>query len=128
MRPSPAFNTRANPSRPPRTTGVLSESRKCKIRDLIERRIGDHLTIEDMAAGVDLSPYHFARRFKASFGVSPHQYVLRCRIERALEALKSSPGHSISDIALELGFVSQAHFAGAFRRFTGTTPAAWRKS
>jgi AraC family transcriptional regulator len=108
--------------------GLMSERQRQRVRDLIEARLGEHLSLQELAESVGLSPYHFARLFKASFGEPPHRYVLRRRIEQALASLKSDHDRPIADIAIALGFVSQAHLTDAFRRHTGMTPARWRTS
>ena len=112
----------------PARAQTLSAVQQRRIRELIESRIGDHLPLEDLAASVSLSPYHFARLFKASFGAPPHQYLLQRRLVLAREMLRSDRDRSISDIADALGFASQPHFTDTFKRHTGTTPARWRSS
>ncbi len=68
---------------------------------------------------------HFARQFKASTGLRPHEYLLRRRIERAQELLFVD-GLSVIDIALTVGFQAQSHFTTTFVRFVGQAPHAWR--
>jgi AraC-like DNA-binding protein len=70
---------------------------------------------------------HFAAQFKAVTGMRPHEYLLRRRIERAQEMLlkTSTP---LVDVALSLGFQTQAHFTGVFKRFAGAPPRAWLRS
>ena len=106
----------------------LSLEQRRRVRDLIEVDLGADLSIERMAAHLDMSPFQFARRFKATFEVSPHRYVLKQRIEAATAALRAAPDRSIADIALAFGFASQAHFTDAFKRHTGQTPARTRLS
>ena len=60
-------------------------------------------------------------------GISPHQYILKCKIERAKELLKN-PLLSIADISYSLSFSSQSHFTTVFRRFTGITPNTYRQN
>jgi transcriptional regulator GlxA family with amidase domain len=81
----------------------------------------NELTIDRLAALVSMSPFHFARCFKQTTGLTPHQFVTRERIERA-KALLAQARLPISDIALAVGFSSQSHFADVYRRITGTSP------
>jgi AraC family transcriptional regulator len=72
-----------------------------------------------------MSPYHFGRKFKQSTGQSPHNYIARCRIERAKTLLVEAK-LPISDVAFEVGYKSQSHFTVCFGRLAGVTPAAFR--
>jgi AraC-like DNA-binding protein len=72
-----------------------------------------------------LSVFHFARAFRQSFGMPPHSYLLRRRIERADRLLEQTE-LSLSEIALSTGFSDQSHFAKHFRRLTGMTPSTAR--
>ena len=92
--------------------------------DLVEAHLGAPLSLADMALLAGLRSVDFMKAFKASFGVTPHQYVLDRRIERARHLLQQS--HSLTDIAHELGFASHAHFSATFRARTGETPSAYR--
>jgi AraC family transcriptional regulator len=82
--------------------------------------------LEEMAAQAGITPSHFCRVFKRATGMSPHQYVLKARLERAQQMLGQSET-SMSVIADLLGFTSQSHFNRAFRKFTGETPSSFRK-
>ncbi len=84
------------------------------------------MSLNDIAALVQMGPCHFARAFKESTGLSPHQYVLRRRIDRAVEMLKDERS-SLAGIAYDLGFSSQGHFTTVFRKFTGTQPGSYRE-
>ena len=109
---------------PPRRR--LSESHKSVICNYIDAHIGEDLSVVQLAVLLGISPNHFARVFKATFCVSPHQFLLKRRIELASERLKTDSEQSIAQIALAFGFVSQAHFTDVFRRVIGETPARWR--
>jgi len=91
------------------------------IRDHLDKDISFH----DIAAHLKMSAYHFARMFKHSTGDPPHQYIVRCRINRAKELLAET-SLPITDVAFEVGYKSQSHFTTCFRRFVGVTPAAFR--
>ena len=79
-------------------------------------------TLERMAAVVHLSPYHFARQFKAATGLAPHQYVIARRIERAQELLQTNRELGLAEVAFRSGFANQSHFCLHFRRIVGVTP------
>ncbi|URD53853.1 helix-turn-helix transcriptional regulator [Chroococcidiopsis sp. CCNUC1] len=70
---------------------------------------------------MQLSPYHFAHLFKESTNTSPHQYLIRCRIERAKELIVMSD-LPLATIAQTVGFASQGHFTYHFKRCVGVTP------
>jgi len=91
------------------------------IRDNLDRDIGFH----DIAAHLNMSPYHFSRMFKRSTGDSPHRYVVRCRVERAKELLVQTRW-PITDVAFDVGYRSQSHFTTCFSRLVGISPAAFR--
>lgn len=92
----------------------------------VEDNLGCNISLLEMAASAGYSPDHFARLFKRTFRVSPHQYILARRIERAKSMLRE-PKHSIVDVALACGFSSQAHLTAMFKRSTGVTPGTYRK-
>lgn len=92
------------------------------INDSLDRNI----TLAEIAAQIEMSPYHFARMFKYSTGLAPHQYVLNLKIDRA-KTLLSETSLPLAEIAYRLGFASQSHFTAMFRRLTSTTPKAYRK-
>jgi AraC family transcriptional regulator len=87
--------------------------------------ISQPLTLETLAAQAHLSPFHFARQFKATLGLSPHQFLLKIRIEKAIQLL--STRQSLTEIAFATGFHDQSHFIHAFKRMTGHTPKAFLK-
>lgn len=79
-----------------------------------------------VARSCGLSPRHFIRSFKALFGSTPHAYRIRTRLERARVALAAGHG-SVTDVALDAGHGSAAHFSDTFRRLLGETPTAFRR-
>ncbi|MEW6148553.1 MAG: helix-turn-helix transcriptional regulator, partial [Pseudomonadota bacterium] len=85
------------------------------------------ITLEHLAAVAGLSRMHFAAQFRAAVGMRPHEYLLKCRIERAQELLKQGDV-SLVDTALTVGFQTQAHFTTVFKRFVGDTPYQWRSA
>lgn len=109
------------------SAGRLSPAALARVRARIEDCLALPVAVADLAAEARLSPFHFSRAFKQTTGQSPHRYLTERRIERAKSLLQSGD-LPISVIALESGFTSQQHFTGIFRRFTGTPPAAYRRS
>ncbi len=106
----------------------LSVSQQEKVRELVDTFLDSDLSVEWMAAEVGISPFHFSRLFRASFGMPPYHYVLQMRIARAAHLLRSERQRTVADIALEVGFASQAHMTHAFKRHMGETPARWRSA
>ncbi|HEY4959106.1 MAG TPA: AraC family transcriptional regulator [Caldimonas sp.] len=109
---------------PPRPARKLSSRQLQQTVDFIDAHIGADLSVATLADQLDMSPYTFAKLFKAKVESSPHSFVLSRRIQRA-ELLLGSP-RSLSEIALTVGFASQSHFTEAFRRRTGRTPSKAR--
>jgi AraC family transcriptional regulator len=99
------------------------------------RRVVEHIEVSlamplrnrELAALVDFSEFHFNVAFRNSLGASPHEFVIRRRIERA-QQLMLSTDMPLCDIAAECGLADQAHLSRLFRKVVGETPAAWRKS
>jgi AraC family transcriptional regulator len=106
----------------------LSPTQQQRIVDLIDGQIGNDLGLSSLSREAGLSAYHFARVFKATFGVTPHRYVLDRRLQAAVEALRRDPSRSIADIALWVGFSSQAHMTELMRRHFGVTPGELRRN
>ena len=84
------------------------------------------LSLNEMAQSVGLSTAHFSQMFRKSTGESPHQFVLRQRIERGKKMLRAAEGR-ILDIAIACGFKTQQHFARVFRKFCGASPTEYRE-
>ncbi len=106
--------------------GGLSPAKLRLVKAFVNDNLASSLSLTDIASLVQMGPCHFARAFKESTGVSPHQYVLRRRIDRAIEMLKDERS-SLAGIAYDLGFSSQGHFTTVFRKFTGTQPSSYRE-
>jgi len=86
------------------------------------RGIGLPPLLEQISAVARISPYHFARQFKAATGLSPHQYVIIRRIERAKQLLRARTDLSLAEVATCAGFSDQSQFSHHFKRIVGVTP------
>jgi AraC family transcriptional regulator len=86
----------------------------------------DELSLSEMAQSVELSRSHFSRMFRKSTGETPHQFVLRQRIERAKEMLRDA-NERVLDVAVACGFKTQQHFARVFRQVCGARPTEYRQ-
>lgn len=106
--------------------GGLTARQLKRVREFIDARIPSQITISDLAALAGLSPYHFIRAFKDSVGLTPYQYVLSERTRRARELLSYS-SLSLDDVARAAGFSDASQLNRVFRKFTGTTPIAFRR-
>ncbi|OPY98801.1 AraC family transcriptional regulator [Bradyrhizobium sacchari] len=105
----------------------LQKWRLKRVLDYIDSHFCRKIALADLAAAAGLSRMHFAAQFRAATGCRPHEFVLRQRIRRAKDLLRNCE-MSIVEIALTVGFQSQAHFTTTFRRFTGDTPSRWRNA
>lgn len=109
------------------TSPSLPKQKFQQATDYINDYLDRDLSLSDLAALVQMSPFHFARLFKKSSGFAPHQFVIRCRVERAKELLLQGK-LGIADIATEVGFTNQSHLTRHFKRIVGVTPSAVLRS
>ena len=93
----------------------------------IETNLSTPIRNKDLAALARLSTFHFNVAFRNSVGNSPHEYIIRRRMERA-QGLMLSTDKALSDIAAECGLADQSHFTRLFKRVVGESPAAWRRA
>ena len=105
--------------------GGLPNRQLLQIVDYIDAHLSQNLGLADLAQLLDMSQFHFSRLFKRSVGISPYQYLLQQRIERAKQLLKQTD-RPITDLALLCGFNSHSHLSKQFRQTTGVTPRAYR--
>src|SRR5829696_6575132 len=110
---------------PRRFAGGLSGSRLRRVLSYIADNHERDLSLEDLAGEAAMSTFHFAREFKRATGTTPHQHLLKFRVERAKELLVGSQ-LPLAEVGLRTGFSHQSHFTRLFRRFTGTTPQSYR--
>jgi AraC family transcriptional regulator len=107
---------------------ALDEGQRRRLCDLIQQQLSAKLSLNRLAQEVGLSPQHFARLFKATYGTTPHQYVQTLRIEAAVAALRQDPGVPIAQVALACGFASHSHMTELMRRRLGVRPSALRRT
>ena len=105
--------------------GGLAAHKLRRAKDYIEDNLSSDLSLAEVAAVVDLSTYHFVRAFKQTTGVTPHQYLLNSRVERAKRLLAETE-LPLVEIGYRIGFSSQSHFTTIFRRLARQTPKAYR--
>lgn len=110
---------------PPAARGLAPWQARRAVAFLTDR-LEEEVSLADVANTVGLSPYHFARAFKATTGEPPHRFRMALRVERAKEMLAGT-GESVTAIAHACGFASSQHMATVFRRLLGTTPSAYRR-
>jgi AraC-like DNA-binding protein len=115
---------------PPAERGKVAELPRWRLKraiDYVEARLGGTVRLADVASAAGLTRMHFAAQFRAATGLSPHEYLLRRRIERAQEMLDGT-AMSMVDVALSVGFQTQSHFTTVFKRFAGQPPQTWRRT
>jgi AraC-like DNA-binding protein len=93
----------------------------------IDAHAREPIDLEDAAGEVGLSPFHFLRLFRRVLGVTPHQYLVRSRLRRAAQLL-ADDGHSITEIAYEVGFADLSNFVRSFHSAAGVSPRRFRKA
>jgi AraC family transcriptional regulator len=105
--------------------GKLGALQLRTVIELAHAQLADGLTLELMARAAGYSPFQFARLFKATTGLAPHQFVRSLRLERSCRLLDDQ--HDVADVALRTGFYDQAHFTNAFRNEFGVTPIVYAR-
>ncbi|MEM9291600.1 MAG: AraC family transcriptional regulator [Acidobacteriota bacterium] len=110
----------------PEFSASFTSQQHQRVLDFVARRYAEAIGVEDLAREAGLSPSHFSRVFKRHLRQSPHQFLLRYRVERGAERLLQDPHRPLAQIAHACGFADQAHFSRTFKRFLGSTPAAYR--
>jgi AraC family transcriptional regulator len=106
--------------------GTLPRTRLRAVIEYIEEYLDAGPTLEQIAAVARLSPYHFARQFKAATGLPPHQYVIVRRVERAKHYLQAGTDLSLAEVAACAGFSDQSQLSRHFKRHVGVTPGQFR--
>jgi AraC family transcriptional regulator len=106
--------------------GGLAAWQERRAKELISANLEGKLSTRDLARECSLSVGHFARAFRRSTDLSPHQWLVWCRVEKARGLLRDS-GLSLAEIARACGFADQSHFTRAYTRLRGISPGAWRR-
>lgn len=107
--------------------GGIPQRQLAQVLDYMDAHLEQDLKLAELAQLLDMSQFHFSRLFKQSMGLSPFQYLLQQRVERAKQLLKQTD-QPIVDIAFECGFSSHSHLSKQFRQMTGLTPKVYRVS
>ena len=107
-------------------SGGLSGYKLRRVKEFIDENLDADLSLAEIASVADLSQFHFARAFRKSTGLTPQQFLMQQRIERAKELL-SKNDLPIVEVSLRTGFKNQSHFTSLFRKFTSLTPRNWRQ-
>jgi AraC-like DNA-binding protein len=108
------------------TSGGLSPWQLRRVLDFIAAHLNDDPSIAELARECGLSSGYFSRAFRLTTGVTPHQWLIRRRVERARQLLLGN-GLGLADIALVCGFVDQSHFTRVFAKLEGDSPGRWRQ-
>lgn len=107
--------------------GQLSPRRLRQAREFLEDNCLKPIRLQDLADLLDLSQSYMCSAFRASTGVTPHQWLMRARIDRVKLQLKA-PDPRLSEVANATGFADQAHMTRVFKQYVGETPAAWMRN
>jgi AraC family transcriptional regulator len=112
-------------SDPQRTSGGLSPHTLKHVMDFVAENYSTDVRLAELANVAGMSEFHFSREFKRSTGTTPHQYLIKFRVEQA-KALLAKAELPLAEVGLQSGFSHQSHFTRLFRRLTGTTPQSYR--
>ena len=113
------------PAIPSRPRGGIAPSALRRVREHIDRNLGEHIEIADLASLTGLSPCHFSRAFKQSMGMPPHRYLISRRVQEATRLFESTD-RPMFEIALDVGFSDQSHFTRVFSAQVGESPSQFR--
>lgn len=111
----------------PSLRGGLAGWQRKRVAQYMQEHLSEEITLATLAEIAGLSQFHFVRAFKQSFGLPPHRYLSSLRMEKATSLL-ANPATSVTQIAFNLGFSETSSFTSAFRKHTGLTPTAYRRS
>jgi AraC-like DNA-binding protein len=104
----------------------LSRGALRRVEEYVDANLDSALDVDELATVVRMSPSHFTRSFNRSIGLTPHRYVIQCRVAKARELLTTTD-LPLTEIALNIGFSDQSHFSRRFQEFVGVPPGAYRK-
>lgn len=111
--------------REPSCTDGLTFAQEQTVRDYVHHHLGETIRLDDLAGQVGLSRFHFARRFRRTTGTTPHEFVVRLRVDRARTLLRRT-GIPLHEVALTCGFADQSHLTREFKKRVGETPGRFR--
>ena len=94
-----------------------------RVCEFIKTHFAESLSLEELSTVAYLSPFHFQRLFLRNTGVTPHEYLMQWRVNKASRLLRQ--GHAIADVAVDTGFADQSHFTRTFKRIVGITPGRY---
>jgi AraC-like DNA-binding protein len=97
------------------------------VNGTIDEKIGEPISVSMLSSVAGLSRSYFSNAFRKTVGRTPHEHIVRLRIEHAMKIMADTDA-PLSEIAVAAGFYDQAHFANTFRRTAGMTPTEWRRS
>jgi AraC-like DNA-binding protein len=110
----------------PMTASIEDRNRRMlRARDAMDRNFARPLDVAAVAAVAHVSPAHFSRQFRATFDETPHAYLRRRRVERAMELLRETD-RSVTEICFDVGFASLGTFSRTFRAVVGESPSRYR--
>lgn len=113
---------------PPQTVeGKLSAPQLRRVRDFMEAHLPDKIVLDDVATLLGLNRFRFLKLFKRTVGMTPHAWLLRLRLERAVELINANTDMAMTEVAHAVGFFDQSHFTHAFRQAYGVTPARFQR-
>jgi len=98
----------------------------CRARELLAECSEEYVSVKCVAREVAISPYHFIRQFEAVFGVTPHQFRIQSRLDRA-KLLLALGERSVTEICMEVGFSSLGSFSDLFTRRFGSSPSTYKR-
>ncbi len=110
---------------PPTNRGGLAPARANRVCEYIDSHLQENIALEVLAGIAQLSVHHFARAFRQTLGIPPHNYIVQRRVERAQQMLRNTE-LPLSEIAIAAGFTDQSHLARHFRTITGVSPSLAR--
>jgi AraC family transcriptional regulator len=111
----------------PPVRGGLAGWQERTVANYIEEHVADQISLSTLAQLARLSPYHFSRAFKQTFGMPPHRFHTHRRIERA-KSLLANAAASVTSVGMDVGFCETSSFSAAFRKATGVTPTGFQRS
>ena len=106
--------------------GGLPPRRLQRVFAYIRENLANEVSVAELASTVGMSQYYFSKLFKTSTGTTPHQYVMRQRVERAQELLREGR-IKLVEVTTRVGFETQSHFTSVFRHLVGVTPKRYRE-